>query len=127
VGGRVYPVAGIGLNVHHRAADFPPEIRDVAGGLEAISGRRQDRSRVLAAVLGQLEVALEADRAGALDLPARFGELDALRDRPVELRERDAVRTGVARGIDAEGRLQLETGGRVTAIRGGEVTLRAAC
>ncbi|HMB69217.1 MAG TPA: biotin--[acetyl-CoA-carboxylase] ligase, partial [bacterium] len=127
VGGRVYPVAGIGLNVHHRAEDFPPEIRDLAGGLEEIGGRRQDRSRVLATVLRRLEEVLEEDRAGALDLPARFGALDALRDRPVELRERDGVRTGVARGIDAEGRLRLEADGRVTPVRGGEVTLRAAC
>jgi BirA family biotin operon repressor/biotin-[acetyl-CoA-carboxylase] ligase len=127
VGGRVHPVAGIGLNVHHRAEDFPPEIRELAGGLEALSGRRQERSRVLAAVLGRLEAALDEDRAGRFDLPARFGPLDALRDQAVELHERSGTRTGVARGIDAEGRLRLESDGQVSPVRGGEVTLRTAC
>jgi BirA family biotin operon repressor/biotin-[acetyl-CoA-carboxylase] ligase len=127
VGGRVHPVAGIGLNVHHRAEDFPPEFRDRAGGLEALCGRRQDRSRVLAALLGRLEAALDQDRAGRFDLPARFGPLDALRGRPVELREREQTRLGTARGIDADGRLLLEAGGRTVAVRGGEVTLRTPC
>lgn len=126
-GGRIHPVAGIGMNVHHRPEDFPPEIRDRAGGLEALSGRRQERSRVLAVILGRLEAALDEDRAGRFDLPARFGERDALRDREVLLEGRDAPRAGIARGIDGDGRLLLETAGRTVAIRGGEVTLRTPC
>jgi BirA family biotin operon repressor/biotin-[acetyl-CoA-carboxylase] ligase len=82
---------------------------------------------VLAALLGRLEAALDQDRAGRFDLPARFGPLDALRGRPVELREREETRTGTARGIDADGRLLLESGGRTVAVRGGEVTLRTPC
>jgi BirA family biotin operon repressor/biotin-[acetyl-CoA-carboxylase] ligase len=122
----VHLVAGAGLNVHHRAGDFPPELREAAGGLEALSGRRQDRSRVLAVLLGRLESALDEDRAGRLDLPGRFAPLDALRDRDVEVQEASGTRTGTARGIDAEGRLLLDAAGRVVPVRGGEATLRTA-
>jgi BirA family biotin operon repressor/biotin-[acetyl-CoA-carboxylase] ligase len=126
-GGSTFPVTGIGINVHHRDADFPQEIRETAGSLEGVTGLRLSRSRLLAALLNRLEPLLDEDRAGSLDLPARFAERDALLGREVVAQGAGAAPAGIARGIDRDGRLLLDVvgAGRV-AVRGGEVTVRAA-
>jgi BirA family biotin operon repressor/biotin-[acetyl-CoA-carboxylase] ligase len=44
-------VAGFGVNVNQRADDFPPELRATATSLALATGRRHDRTSVLAAAL----------------------------------------------------------------------------
>lgn len=126
-GGATFPVAGIGINVHHRTADFPPEIRETAGSLESVTGRRLSRGALLAALLNRLEALLDDDRAGRFDLAAAFAARDALRGREVVAQGGTGPQAGIARGIDGEGRLLLEVSGagRV-AVRGGEVAVRAS-
>ena len=50
--------------------------------------------------------------------------LDVLRDRPAQVLLGDAVVRGTARGVDAQGRLQLERAGRLQTFVSGEVSLR---
>lgn len=119
-------VAGIGLNVHHRAEDFPPELRDRAASLESATGASLSRSVVLATLLGRLEALVEEERAGALDLPARFAARDELAGRVVRVDGADLTRQGVARGIDAAGRLRLETDEGTVAVSSAEATLAPA-
>jgi BirA family biotin operon repressor/biotin-[acetyl-CoA-carboxylase] ligase len=125
-GGPARPVAGIGLNVHHRPEDLPAALSTVAGSLESVSGRRIDRSELLANLLGCLEATLDEERAGTLDLVDRFGRRDALRDREVVVEGPGDRVTGVARGIDGNGRLLLDRGPSGTrAVQAGEATLRS--
>jgi BirA family biotin operon repressor/biotin-[acetyl-CoA-carboxylase] ligase len=113
-------VLGIGVNVALRADDLPPELRETAGTL----GRDQ---RAVEPFLGDLLTAL--DRALALDADAlltAWRGRDALAGQPVAWAPRpgeDEV-AGVARGVDADGRLlvDLDGGGRV-ALSAGEVHL----
>jgi BirA family biotin operon repressor/biotin-[acetyl-CoA-carboxylase] ligase len=109
-----WAVLGIGVNVAVRVEDLPPELHDRAGTL----GRElDDVEPFLSSLLGGLERALALPTAGLL---AAWRGRDALLDSEVSW----SGGTGVARGIDGEGRLvvELADGGR-TALNAGEVHL----
>ena len=109
-----WAVLGIGLNVAVRAEDLPEELRATAAtlGLEP-----RDVEAVLARVLAALERSLALDRAALLDA---WRARDALRGREVAW----ADGSGVAAGIDGEGRLVVElAGGGRCALESGEVHL----
>lgn len=57
---------GIGLNVHHRLEDFPPELRAKAGSLASELGGAWDRAEVLRAVLTELDRTIILLRGGGL-------------------------------------------------------------
>jgi BirA family biotin operon repressor/biotin-[acetyl-CoA-carboxylase] ligase len=48
-------IAGIGLNVNHRARDFPDQLRDRATSLAIVLGRELDRTELAAALLRDLD------------------------------------------------------------------------
>jgi BirA family transcriptional regulator, biotin operon repressor / biotin---[acetyl-CoA-carboxylase] ligase len=107
-------VLGLGVNVAVDLASLPPELRDTAGTL----GRAP---REVDAALGELLRALERWLAASpAEVATELGRRDALRDTPI----RWSGGTGVAAGIDAEGRL-LVTGddGRRLTLESGEVHL----
>ena len=111
-----WAVVGIGLNVAVRHADFPAELRETAGtlGLEADA-----IEPTLSALLSRLERWVAADAGELVDaVRAR----DALLGRPV----RWAGGRGVGAGIDAGGRLLVETDAGTVALDAGEVHLVAA-
>jgi BirA family biotin operon repressor/biotin-[acetyl-CoA-carboxylase] ligase len=109
-----WTVLGIGVNVAVAPQDLPPELHATAGTL----GRpRTAAEPFLAELLGALERALALEPAALLDA---WRARDALAGREVTW----AAGTGVARGIDGEGRLvvELADGGRTT-LEAGEVHL----
>jgi BirA family biotin operon repressor/biotin-[acetyl-CoA-carboxylase] ligase len=110
-----WAVLGIGLNVAVSVSELPPELRDSAGtlGLEPTATE---------SVLAEMLLQLERWRAA----PVR-AVLEALRPR-------DALRghevgweggSGVATGIDGEGRLLIDTERGRVALDAGEVHLSA--
>lgn len=110
-----WAVAGIGVNVALRAADFPADLRDRAGtlGLEPSA-----IEPTLDALLRALERWLEADADMVLDaVRAR----DALLGREV----RWGGQTGTGAGIDGDGRLVVRTDSGEVALDAGEVHLSA--
>jgi len=109
-----WAVLGIGLNVALRVADLPPELRDSAGTL----GLEPDALKpTLDALLDALRHRLGQEAEGLL---AAYRERDALRGR--ELRWQHGA--GVAAGIDAAGRLQVDRpDGTRVALDAGEVHL----
>jgi BirA family biotin operon repressor/biotin-[acetyl-CoA-carboxylase] ligase len=109
-----WAVLGIGINVAVELAELPPELHATAGTL----GRApQDVEVVLVELLGALERWLAAPASEVLDA---WRARDALRGQPISW----SAGSGVADGIDGEGRLvvQLPGGGR-TALESGEVHL----
>jgi BirA family biotin operon repressor/biotin-[acetyl-CoA-carboxylase] ligase len=118
---------GVGVNVETSFDEVPADVRarattlaEIAGNLLAVRGARWRRLRALLAFLDEFDEALDA-----LADPPRFAELfdlhDALRDRPVRIRQGDRIVTGVGRGIEPDGALRLETAEGIIPIYGGQV------
>ena len=106
-------VLGIGLNVAVRPDDLPPELRERATGM----GRDPaDVEPALGELLERLAVWLAAPPD---DVLGAFRARDALFDRPI----RWAGGSGVARGVDAEGRLAVRTPSGIEHLDAGEVHL----
>jgi BirA family transcriptional regulator, biotin operon repressor / biotin---[acetyl-CoA-carboxylase] ligase len=115
-------VIGFGVNVSHAEADFPPELRERATSL-ALAGHAVGREEVAAETLGALETLWDAIEAEG---PERV--LRAWRSRAVFWGRRLTVDApggpihGVARDLDDQGRLVLETEtGERVAITVGDV------
>jgi BirA family biotin operon repressor/biotin-[acetyl-CoA-carboxylase] ligase len=131
-GGKVeHIVVGIGLNVHTR--DFPAELEAIATSVvrEGAGGREgpklPDRAEILADVLAALDHDLEHVAQRGLGLVhGRLTAHDALAGSEVE--SDDGGVSGVACGIDPDGRLLVRraTDGRVTKVASGEVRWRRA-
>lgn len=119
-----YVVVGVGLNVNLTPADLAA-LPAPANSLLAAFGRAWDRAEVLAAILRECR-ALYADlMAGRrAELTAQYNQRFWLAGRRVQVRDGEAIRTGVARGVAADGALMLEeTPGVVSAIRHGDVSV----
>jgi BirA family biotin operon repressor/biotin-[acetyl-CoA-carboxylase] ligase len=108
-----WAVVGVGINVALREEDFPPELRDLAGTL----GLKPDAIEpTLQQLLAALEQWISRDERIVLDaVRAR----DALLDQPI----RWADGHGMGAGIDADGRLLVNTEGGRVALNAGEVHL----
>ena len=130
-GGPAYAVIGIGLNVRLPSATRAAIV--AAGGLAPVDVAEAlapapcpSRSQLAAALLDELvRMALEFEVHGFAPFLAEWQRADALRDRPVRVIAHAATRDGVARGIDGDGSLRVELGGRLERVSSGEVTLRA--
>ena len=112
-------VMGIGVNVHQRMEDFPPELRATATSL-AIAGRAADRLALLSRIAAELD---RLDDAGA-----RARAMDEWRERCSLIGKRVEVRAvgreplgGIATAIDDEGALLIRTAAGVERVIAGDV------
>lgn len=125
--GRTRAVVGIGLNLRMpaaaaRAIDQP--WIDLAG----LPGPALDRNRLAATVIGAtIGMLMRFEREGFAPFVARWARLDALRDRPVTVVAAGGAIEGLARGIDRDGALRVETPRGVERLLAGEVSVRARC
>lgn len=111
-------VVGVGLNVHTR--DFPPELAARATSV-ALEGGRADRAAILVDVLAGLD--RDLDRAAHLGLGAVHPRLLA-HDALVGRRVTGDGASGVASGVDVEGRLLVRgDDGALHRLASGEVHL----
>ena len=96
-------VLGIGVNVHQRPDDFPPQLRETATSL-ALAGHTVDRLSLLVDLTRELDrVAMPAERKAALD---EWRERSTVLGREVEVtREGRPVVRGIARDIADDGAL----------------------
>jgi BirA family biotin operon repressor/biotin-[acetyl-CoA-carboxylase] ligase len=107
-------VLGIGLNVAVAPADLPPEVAARAAGLGLEPAAIEP---MLAALLAALELRLAQDPAEIL---RAYRGRDALRGRAVRWQHG----SGVAAGVDGDGRLLVKlAGGDSAALDAGEVHL----
>jgi BirA family biotin operon repressor/biotin-[acetyl-CoA-carboxylase] ligase len=102
-----------------------------ADGIEAVDlatlGAVPRRSRAAALLVGELALALEEfDARGFAAFADEWRDADALAGRPVRVLQGRESQEGVARGVDTDGALLLETGGGRRRILSGEVSVRLA-
>jgi BirA family biotin operon repressor/biotin-[acetyl-CoA-carboxylase] ligase len=120
-------VVGIGLNVNHRADDFPPELREAATSLHLATGRGMlELEPVAAGLLARLGEAAARLAQGEWDgvvgdwerlAPAARGCRVKVLGGPGEGAEREAFE-GITRGLDADGALRVERrDGRIVPVR----------
>jgi BirA family transcriptional regulator, biotin operon repressor / biotin---[acetyl-CoA-carboxylase] ligase len=125
VGHPGYVIVGIGLNVNIET--FPEDLRDVATSLAIAAGRPVDRTRLLTALLNELEMTIESlSTASDLDLVRSYTAVCATLGRRVklELAGNESL-TGWAQAIGPDGSLRVIRDGpqadSMVAVRAGEV------
>jgi BirA family biotin operon repressor/biotin-[acetyl-CoA-carboxylase] ligase len=116
-------VIGIGINLR-LPATLPAELK---GRCAALDGA-VDPNALLAAILTELLAVLGVFAAhGFAALRADWTALHAFENAPVQLLSDFAPpRAGICRGVDDDGALLLETGGRIERVLSGEISLRSA-
>lgn len=114
-------ILGFGVNV--RAVDYPADIAARATSIEGELGRPAGRGALLAAALVRIAEGRAALRAGELGLVLdRWRELapSSVGSR-VEWRGPSGTLAGLTAGLDSDGALLVEAGGRVHRVVAGEV------
>ncbi|HEV2131468.1 MAG TPA: biotin--[acetyl-CoA-carboxylase] ligase, partial [Longimicrobiaceae bacterium] len=120
-----FVIAGIGINLLQRPADFPAEIRATATSLVQVAGQPPDRLEVAVAVVARVMASVSVPvRQLAGELLAQLACRDALRGREVVVTAGTEPVTGTALGIAPDGALLLRTTpGTLRRIRSGSVRL----
>ena len=121
-----YAVIGIGINCSQEEQDFPPELRNIAGSLHSVTGRKIDRALVAAALLDALyrmSNVLLTDRSS---LMAQYRSDCITLGRQISLLKADgSVRHGTALDIDENGGLLVAfDDGTQEIVTTGEVSVR---
>jgi BirA family transcriptional regulator, biotin operon repressor / biotin---[acetyl-CoA-carboxylase] ligase len=122
-------VIGVGLNVALGAAVLE-KIADsgtAATDLRSVSaGAPPARNAIAAAIVTAcVRGLIEFERAGLKPFIDEWRAADALRGRPVSVSGGEAVARGVARGIDMQGALVVETPQGIKRFISGDVTVRS--
>ncbi|MCD8366236.1 MAG: biotin--[acetyl-CoA-carboxylase] ligase [Clostridiales bacterium] len=119
-----YIVIGVGINVHNR--DFPAEVEQMATSVFAQTGKQICRAELVAECMLRFEqhyaVFLKTeDLSGLLDA---YQEHLVNRGRQVRVLDLKKEYSGVARGINADGELLVETEEGLQSVSAGEVSVR---
>ena len=120
-------VAGIGINVNSSLEDFPEYLRATATSLKMETGKQWNREKILAEFLNSFETVFnEWERAGGTLRPFMeyWNRHDLLAGKAIVIKQGEQMEEGVARGIDDEGRLLLETAIGMKLIHAGDVHLK---
>ena len=116
---------GFGLNVFLDEAALQ-SIGQPAASLDRVSSQTLDRGRILIAAIDEVVRSIRAFQVGDVAaLVDEFRQFDAFHDRPVELVTARERRSGINRGIDASGALQLDTGQGIESHPAAEISLVA--
>jgi BirA family biotin operon repressor/biotin-[acetyl-CoA-carboxylase] ligase len=127
--GPAYVVLGIGLNFHlSKQAQRAIQASGVAAvdlaeiGALATTGRNM----LAAAIVNRLlDVLVEFQQQGFRTFMSEWRDADALSGEPIRVLLGEQTQRGIARGIDADGALMLETPSGLVRFVSGEISVRA--
>ena len=119
-------IIGVGLNL-----DLPRSVREAIDqpviDLHELYSERVARNALVATLMERMMVALPRyELEGLAPFRARYLAREANLDREISINQGGRVSTGVARGIDAQGALLVETSEGLTPLLSGDVSMRAA-
>lgn len=118
-------VIGVGINVKSR--EFPPELADKATSLCSVCGEAVSRTALLVSICRHFEIDYDAflETGNLARFQQSYTALLVNCDREVCVLEPGGAYNGVARGIDACGRLLVECpDGKIKTVFAGEVSVR---
>jgi BirA family biotin operon repressor/biotin-[acetyl-CoA-carboxylase] ligase len=117
-------VAGIGINVNSKKADFPSQVRSIATSVYELTGRRTGRAKLAAAILDALAQELKSlGKEGRGPLLQRWRWMSATLGRRVKVTVGKETITGIAHNIDEDGSLLLETPEGTRKMSTGDLTM----
>lgn len=120
-----YAIIGIGINCCQREADFPEEIRTVAGSLAMVTGAPVDRAQLAAAELEALREMSAGLISRKSEIMAQYRKDCITLGQEVSLVRGEEVRHGLAQDIDGDGALAVRfPDGHTEAVNSGEVSVR---
>ncbi|MCC7205001.1 MAG: biotin--[acetyl-CoA-carboxylase] ligase [Phycisphaeraceae bacterium] len=116
-------IIGIGVNANFTPEALGDDLRFPAGTLYHALGRPVARAELIRQIRRRLADHLTDLQTEGFTAQTRWKIESrlAFRDQPVALRRGDGPLEGLCRGIDEQGRLQLEIAGKTTAHASGEV------
>jgi len=114
-----YMVIGIGINVRH--TEFPPELREIAGTIEDLSGAVIPRAALAAAILEELG---DPETGFGRDYMDEYRARSMILGCPVSVLAGDSPYDAVAVEIDDDAALIVEADGVRRRIAAGEVSIR---
>ncbi|GAB5415394.1 MAG: bifunctional biotin--[acetyl-CoA-carboxylase] ligase/biotin operon repressor BirA [Congregibacter sp.] len=117
-------IMGIGINVAV-PKEAARQIDQPWSDLSELRTAGTSRNQIVAQVLNRLLPALAVyEEQGFANWSEPWHALHVYQDQPVLIRSAEQVTTGIARGVDEQGALLLETPQGVQRMHGGEVSLR---
>ncbi|WP_455201908.1 bifunctional biotin--[acetyl-CoA-carboxylase] ligase/biotin operon repressor BirA [Kaarinaea lacus] len=119
-------IVGIGINVRLPESSLQ-EIDQPVTSLEAVLGHKIQRNQFVAKLVCELfEVYQEFNERGFSSFIDQWLDLDVYLNQKVNLNLPTGNISGINRGVDSSGALQVEHGGQVYCYQSGELSLRAA-
>ncbi|WP_051278696.1 biotin--[acetyl-CoA-carboxylase] ligase [Solimonas flava] len=129
-GGGCRVVIGIGVNLHMDAAQADGVTQpwiDLDSAMARLGRSAPGRNALAGALLRRLQQRLLAyPSTGFAAVAADWADLDASRDAAVRIHNGEQITDGIARGVDGDGALLVDTVAGRVAVHAGEVSLRLA-
>ncbi len=116
-------VIGVGINVH--AQEFPDDLPVAATTIEKETGSTINRNNLVIDVIAAIYETMKTIESGHIkQLLDDWSNHDLSYNQAVDIDVQGRVRSGVARGIDATGNLQVEIDNKVEVFNSAEISLR---
>ena len=120
-----YIVVGVGINVHYKQEDFPPEIKDTASSLAILTGKRIDRAKLAANLIDAFDVMYQQMQGDTTALVARYRTLSATIGCEIDVITADEKKPAFAKNIDENcALLVVYEDGREDTLHYGEISIR---
>lgn len=115
-------IVGVGLNVGNTLADAPPQLAAAAVSLRDLLGdRHPPLDVVLAELIARWEIWFRRLVAGQIDFPNLWRGKCCLTGSRISVTAGPNVRSGICRGLDADGALLIETPAGIERVLAGTV------
>ncbi len=118
-------VIGVGINITPLPEPLPPDLQDRIGCLREVEPRASAPDTLARVALPLVQALKTFEREGFGAFAERYAALDILRGERVTTTDPRAP-IGVARGVDGQGGLRVETAHGLHVISNGEVSVRPA-
>lgn len=120
-----YCIIGIGIDVNLHQEDIPEKLRSVATSLRIESGARQDRAKLIAEIMHELEQLYDLyKQEGFAPISHLWEALSVTIGQRVKIRTPEGELGGLATGLDSTGALLMtDDHGKARTIFSGEIQL----